>query len=206
MVSESIALGPLAPDEVAIVTGLPRSGTSLVMQMLAAAAVPILADASRPADADNPRGYFECAAVRRLPGDTSWLAFARGRAVKVVVPLVRWLPASEAIRVLWIRRGLPEVLASQRVMLDRRRIEGAAQDDAALAVAFARELEQTERWLAQGLAGRWHGVEYERLLSDSRAVARGIAAFFGLPEVAADEMAAVVEPALCHQPGSAIRR
>ena len=71
--SELLALPPLSSDEIVIVTGLPRSGTSLVMQMLAAGGVPLLTDEARPPDADNPRGYFECVAVKRLPDDARWL-------------------------------------------------------------------------------------------------------------------------------------
>src|SRR5512134_4034770 len=108
-------LGPIT-----VVTGLPRAGTSLVMQMLVAGGVPILVDGARPADADNPRGYLEFAPVKRLREDASWLPRARGRAVKVVVPLVCDLPPSERYRVLLVERDVREVLASQRTMLAGR--------------------------------------------------------------------------------------
>ena len=94
-----------------VVSGLPRSGTSLVMQMLAAAGLPVFGDDARPPDADNPRGYFEHAAVRRLAEDPSVLAAAEGRVVKVVAPLVRALPEGGRYRVIFVERAIDEVVA-----------------------------------------------------------------------------------------------
>ena len=107
-----------APDaNVTIVTGVPRSGTSLVMQMLAAGGHPIASDGVRRADADNPRGYFELEAARRLARDASWLPELAGRALKLVHTLVPSLPTTLQYRVLLVRRRLDEVLDSQRAML-----------------------------------------------------------------------------------------
>ena len=85
---------PLPPlgDDVLIVSGLPRSGTSMLMQMLDAGGMPILTDKLREADEDNPKGYFELEAVKAMFRDQSWLTEARGKALKVVVPLVCNLP------------------------------------------------------------------------------------------------------------------
>ena len=110
-----------------IVTGVPRSGTSLVMQMLAAGGFPVASDGVRHADPDNPRGYFELEAARRLARDASWLPAVAGRAVKLVHTLLPSLPPDLPVRVLLVRRRLDEVLASQRAMLARR---GSALDDA----------------------------------------------------------------------------
>ena len=67
-----------------IVSGLPRSGTSLAMQMLHAGGVPVLTDSLRAADTDNPRGYLEFERVKQIKTDKSWLDDAAGKAVKIV--------------------------------------------------------------------------------------------------------------------------
>src|SRR5512139_599996 len=97
---------PPARRFVTVVSGLPRSGTSLVMQMLAAGGMPLLADEARRPDPDNPRGYFEYAAVRAIARDAGFVALAAGRAVKVVAPLLRHLPATQSYRVLLVERRI----------------------------------------------------------------------------------------------------
>ncbi len=113
---------PLPPlgDDVLIVSGLPRSGTSMVMQMLHAGGMPILTDTLREADEDNPRGYFEHEAVKAMFRDQGWLTEARGKALKVVVPLVCHLPTGCNYRVVLIERDCNEILASQAKMIARR--------------------------------------------------------------------------------------
>lgn len=103
-----------------VVTGLPRSGTSLLMQMLAAGNVNVLSDEVRAPDEDNPRGYLEFEPVKNLLKNSKWLLEARGRAIKIVVPLLAALPAGLACRVILCERDLDEVLDSQERMLRRR--------------------------------------------------------------------------------------
>ena len=181
-----------------IVTGVPRSGTSLVMQMLAAGGFPVAIDGVRRADPDNPRGYFELEAARRLARDASWLPGIAGRAVKLVHTLLPSLPPDLQYRVLIVRRRLDEVLASQRVMLARR---GAAPDEAEearLLPALEEQLARLERWLdaREGLV--WLRVDHAELVAEPARVAARINAFLGggLDEGA---MAACVEPALYRQ-------
>lgn len=111
---------------VTVVSGAPRSGTSLLMQMLEAGGIPPLCDAARAADAGNPRGYYELEAVKRLPADAGWLERAPGHAVKVVHARVAALPAGAvrvpggaSYRVLFMERDLLEVARSQRTLLER---------------------------------------------------------------------------------------
>ena len=132
-----------------IVTGVPRSGTSLVMQMLAAGGHPIASDGVRRADADNPRGYFELEAARGLARDASWLPGMAGRAVKLVHTLLPSLPPGLHYKVLLVRRRLDEVLASQRVMLARRGSAPDPAEDARLRPALEEQLART-RALAGG--------------------------------------------------------
>ncbi len=109
-------------DEIIVVTGLPRSGTSMMMKMLEAGGLPIMTDKVRTADEDNPKGYFEFERVKDLDKETdkAWVRDARGKVLKVISHLLRELPDDCFYRVLFMRRDLDEVLASQNKMLERR--------------------------------------------------------------------------------------
>jgi hypothetical protein len=183
---------------VTIVTGVPRSGTSLVMQMLAAGGLPVVSDGVRAADEDNPRGYFEFEPARRLAHDAGWLPLAAGRAVKLVHTLVPLLPSGPRYRVLLVRRRLDEVLASQRVMLARRGLAPDDAEDARLLPVLAAQLVQLERWLEDREGLVWLGVEHAELVGQPGLVAARIAAFLG-GGLDAAAMAACVEPGLHRQ-------
>lgn len=135
-------------DFVTVVSGVPRSGTSLLMQMLAAGGVDPLTDRVRRPDADNPRGYFEYEAVKRLPESADWVSGARGSAVKVIHLLVPRLPTSCVYRLVLVRRDWDEVLASQAAMLERA--GGSASDlpSDRLVAVFEQQLEDVTRWAA----------------------------------------------------------
>ena len=110
-------------SEIIIVSGLPRSGTSLMMQMLHAGGIEVVTDQIREADVDNPRGYFEFETAKTVKSDASWIPSTRGKAFKMVSQLLYHLPASERYRVLFMRRNMEEILDSQEKMLARRDIE-----------------------------------------------------------------------------------
>src|SRR3954447_12968927 len=119
---------------VIVVSGLPRSGTSLMMNMLQAGGVPIVTDAQRIADDDNPKGYFELERVKQMGrGDVDWVGDSHGKAVKVISYLLKNLPPTSSYKVLFMRRRLPEVLASQKKMLIRRGEPTDAVPDAQMA-------------------------------------------------------------------------
>src|SRR5271155_5970790 len=130
---------------ITIVSGLPRSGTSLMMQMLAAGGMPILSDGERQADVDNPRGYLEWERVKQLPKDPSCIAEAEGKAVKVISLLLLSLPEGHEYRVIFMHRPLPEVLASQDVMMRNRGTPGA--NAAIVGAAFEQNLRAVKAWL-----------------------------------------------------------
>lgn len=115
---------------VVVVSGLPRSGTSLLMNMLAAGGLPVLTDGVRAADADNPHGYFELERVKNLEhdADKAWLRDARGRGVKVISHLLKELPADNYYKVLFSVRDLGEVVASQNTMLRHRHEPNPVED------------------------------------------------------------------------------
>src|SRR5262245_7195282 len=106
-------------SEIIIVSGLPRSGTSLMMQMLESGGVEIVTDNIRTADTDNPRGYYEFEKVKKIKQDASWLPQTRGKAFKMVSQLLYDLPASERYRIIFMERDLDEMLLSQDKMLKR---------------------------------------------------------------------------------------
>ena len=183
-----------------VVSGLPRSGTSLMMQILAAGGIPPLTDAQRTSDESNPRGYLELEAVKRLKADKSWLPDARGKAVKIIHLLLPELagpgvPAGLEFRVVMMRRPVAEVLASQRAMLARQGKAAAALPDAQLGKLFTDQLERVERLLADHPAFGVCPVQYPALVANPAAEAARINAFLGggLDEAA---MAAAVDPAL----------
>ncbi|MBL8308098.1 MAG: hypothetical protein JNM33_15505 [Rubrivivax sp.] len=183
---------------VTVVSGLPRSGTSLMMQMLHAGGLPAWADGVRAADDSNPRGYFEHEAVKRLRSDNTWLPQARGHVVKIIHLLLRELPqqAGLAYRVVFMQRPLAEVLASQQAMLAR---EGRpAADPAVLHKAFETQLAQVEAWLATRADIAVLRLVHAQVMQEPRAAAEQLCSFLGLPlDVAA--MAAAVDPALHRQ-------
>ena len=165
---------------VTVVSGLPRSGTSLLMQMLRAGGMPVLADAARPPDPDNPRGYLEYEPVRRIERDAGFVAGAVGRAIKIVVPLVRHLPATHAYRVLLVERHIDEVIASQEAMLARRGAAEAGElPPARLAAIYAAQLTEARDRLAALPACDVLAVAHATLVSDPAAAAAAIDAFLG---------------------------
>lgn len=183
---------------ITIVSGLPRSGTSLLMQMLAAGGIPPLTDHLRSADVDNPRGYFEFEPVKQTARNPAWLADAAGKAVKMVFRLLYDLPADRTYSVVFAERKLDEVLASQRAMLARQGRPGAALDDAALARVFAAQLEQCLAWLARQPNFAVLKVNYNELLGDPRPSAERLDAFLG-PGLDVPAMIAAVDTALYRQ-------
>jgi hypothetical protein len=132
---------------VTVVSGVPRSGTSLMMQMLAAGGMPVLTDGVRAADEGNPRGYLEFEPVKRTKEDATWLSTAQGKSVKMVYFLLRDLPADYEYRVILMRRDLREVIASQRAMLTRLGRSGADLSDTRMAALFEAQLGETRAWL-----------------------------------------------------------
>ncbi len=195
-------LGP-SPDpaaDIVVVTGLPRSGTSMMMQAVTAGGVEPLQDGLRPPDEDNPRGYFEFEPATRLRSDRSWIPQARGKVVKLVLPLVPYLPAGETYRIILIQRNLREVAASQSRMLERldRTKQAAALSTEELERAYLSHEEEVRRWLDARPGVGVLALSYSEVLSDPTTAARRIGDFLGRPFDPAAAAAAVV-PSLRRQ-------
>ncbi len=164
-----------------VVSGLPRSGTSMMMKMLAAGGLDIVTDELRRADDDNPNGYFEFEPVKQMAnGETGWLEGANGRVVKVISALLENLPAKYHYKIIFMERALPEVLASQKKMLAHRREEQKVADDA-MRAQFREHLQAVKYWLARQANLEVLYVDYNKLLAAPDAICKRVADFIGLP-------------------------
>ncbi|MAC76297.1 MAG: hypothetical protein CMJ22_12090 [Phycisphaerae bacterium] len=183
---------------VVVVSGLPRSGTSMMMQMLANGGVPAFSDGNREADEDNPRGYFEHEKSTRLGSDASWVPEARGQAVKIVAQLLPFLPRGERYRVIFMDRDLHEIVKSQRVMLDRMERKGGRLTDARMMSTLDAQVAQVERLLARRPDIDSIFVDYASVLADPAGETRRIADFLG-GEFDVDAMVGGVDKTLRNQ-------
>lgn len=163
---------------ITIVSGLPRSGTSLMMQMLAAGGMTLLTDFERKADDDNPRGYCEWEPAKLLPKQPELIDAAEGKAVKVISQLLLSVPEGRSYKVLFMERPLPEVLASQKEMMKRRGTAGAGSDDL-MTAAFMKHLREVRARLEK-MGVPVYSVEYRRLIEDPLATAQSVQEFLGV--------------------------
>jgi sulfotransferase family protein len=164
-----------------VVSGLPRSGTSMMMKMLAEAGLPILTDELRRADPDNPNGYFEFETVKQMSaGNIAWLANAGGKVIKVISALLEYLPSNYSYKIIFLERELQEVLASQRKMLAHRN-EAGSQDDTEIAVQLQEHLSVVKPWLARQPNMDVLYVKYNALIADPAPFCERIVSFLGLP-------------------------
>ena len=184
---------------VTIVSGLPRSGTSMMMRMLEAGGMTPLTDGERVADTDNPKGYYELERVKRLPqGDYGWIEDARGKVVKIISALLIQMPASSRYRVIFMRRALPEILASQRKMLTHREEDPERLTDEKLTSMYERHLEQTFGWLNERPNVEWIETSFNEMLADPKPTVQRLLDFLGEPLDRA-RMESVVDPKLYRQ-------
>jgi predicted AlkP superfamily phosphohydrolase/phosphomutase/tetratricopeptide (TPR) repeat protein len=170
-----------AAQIITIVSGLPRSGTSLMMQLLVAAGREALTDSKRAADADNPLGYFEFEIAIELAKDTSWLQQARGKVVKIVAQLLPHLPRDEHYQIIFMEREMTEVIASQKAMLARQGRRGAEMDEQKLRDTYTTQLIRVHTQLARRQDVRMLIVNYAELVADAMNGAGQVAEFLGAP-------------------------
>ncbi len=190
---------------ITVVSGLPRSGTSMMMKMLDAGGIPPIQDGVRTADDDNPKGYYEYERVKKLPkGDITWLAGAENKSVKVISALLQHLPAGYNYKVLFMRRPIDEVLASQAKMLVRRH-EASSADDDKMRQLFADHLQQVAAWTNSQPHVAVIDVDYTRLAQNPMGQLPAINQFLGgTLDVAA--MAAVADPTLYRNRSKKVRK
>ncbi len=178
-----------------IVSGLPRSGTSMMMRILTAGDVPVITDGIRQADEDNPVGYFEFERAKKVGEDASFLDEAGGKAVKLVYRLLYDLPNRYSYRVIFMKRELAEVVASQNIMLERRGEGDKRIDDAKVIQMFQKELDKIERWLEGQANLATLFVDYNRVIQEPRREVAPVNDFLG-GMLDIEAMAGVVDSSL----------
>jgi hypothetical protein len=175
----SIAGKGITQTVITIVSGLPRSGTSLMMQMLSAGGMTLLTDFERKPDADNPRGYWEWEPAKLLPKQPDCIDKADGKAVKIISQLLLSLPEGRDYKVIFMERPLWEVLASQDEML-RRRGRSDSVDRDLMTTAFKEHLEEVNTWLKKRADISVCRLVYTRVISDPAGSSRAIKDFLSL--------------------------
>jgi hypothetical protein len=166
-----MGIGPrLRSEVITVVSGLPRSGTSMMMKMLEAGGLPCLTDSKRLPDEDNPRGYYEFERVKKLPeGDCDWLLDARGKVVKVVSTLLEHLPAVYRYKIVYMQRNGHEVVHSQQKMLGRLQQTLQPVSDEEFLALFRKHEAQVQAWVACQPGMEICYVSYNDLLAEPRA-------------------------------------
>ncbi|NOZ25936.1 MAG: sulfotransferase domain-containing protein [Nitrospirae bacterium] len=181
-------------ESVIVVTGLPRSGTSMMMRMLHAGGLEVVTDNIRKADEDNPDGYYEFEKVKQMSEDASWLDGAKGKAVKMASMLLYDLPMGNHYKLIFMKRKMEEILASQRKMLARKGVDDGF-DDGEMRRLFSKHLAEIESWIAGQKNMEVLYLDYNDMLMNPLENIRRLNAF--LDEVLdAEKMAGVVDPSL----------
>lgn len=179
-----------------IVSGLPRSGTSMMMQMLAAGGVPLFTDGARVADENNPRGYAEHDRVKGLARDAAWLPAAQGHAIKIVAPLLLSIPPGLRCQVLFLNRDLDEVLASQTKMLQRLNQAGPPGAADRLATLLGQQVARAKTHVTALAGVELLEIEHRRAIASPREVADAVADFLRFDGFDPGAAASAVDPTL----------
>jgi hypothetical protein len=190
--------GLMEKKSVIVVSGLPRSGTSMMMKMLEAGGVSVLVDNIRKADEDNPKGYYEFERVKQIQTDKEWLEDAHGKVVKMVSALLKNLPDGYLYKVIFMRRKMEEILASQKKMLER---QGKPTDDVSderLAKLYEQHLKEMEAWFGTKSNFDILYVSYNDVLRNPAKNARAVNEFLG-HSLNVENMVRVVDKLLYRQ-------
>ena len=184
----------LDPNLITIVSGLPRSGTSMMMKMLEAGGMPVVTDGIREADVDNPKGCYEFERVKQIKEDSSWIPDTRGKVFKMVSLLLYHLPPNEKYRVVLMRRDTDEILASERKMLERLGKDPDHATDERMSAIFEKHLQHLDGWLKEQNHIEVREVWYNDVMTDPGAITKAVAQFCDGLDAAA--MEAIVDPSL----------
>jgi hypothetical protein len=186
-------------ETIVVVSGLPRSGTSMMMGMLEAGGLTLLKDDIREADDDNPEGYFEFERVKKLrEGDFDWLPDAQGKVVKIISYLLLSLPETHNYRVIFMQRKLAEIMASQRKMLVRRGEDPDKVREEELGSILENHLRQVDAWIEGQANVERIKVDYNHMITDPEADILRVNQFLG-GKLNVDKMAQIIDPSLYRQ-------
>ncbi len=170
-----------AAEPIIVVSGLPRSGTSMMMKILAEGGLSIVTDELRTPDDDNPNGYFELETVKQMSaGNVTWLSNAGGKVVKVISALLEYLPPEYSYKVIFMEREIKEILASQQKMLSRRN-KMSKSSDAEMEEQFRKHLTVVKPWLARQPNMDVLYVSYNALVSDPEPQCKRVVEFIRAP-------------------------
>jgi hypothetical protein len=185
-------------EPITLVSGLPRSGTSMMMKILQAGGLELVVDNIRTADEDNPKGYFEFERVKKVQEDPSWLVEAQGKVVKVISQLLYDLPTTQRYKVVFMRRRIEEVLSSQKQMLLRRGTNDPSVPDETLRLTFLKHLDEVTEWLRRQPTFEVLFINYNRMIQGPEEPVSRINDFLG-GQLDTEAMKAVVDPDLYRQ-------
>lgn len=189
---------PIDSDTITIVSGLPRSGTSMMMKMIAVGGLKPLTDNIRIADDDNPKGYYEFERVKKLENDKAWLPDAKGKVVKIISMLLKHLPLDYSYKVIFILRNMDEILASQKQMLIRRKEPTDKVSDNDLAKMYRNNLQTIKTWLDREPNFEVLYVKYNEVLNNPVDSCKKVNEFLGNTLDVA-KMASIIDKNLYHQ-------
>jgi len=190
---------PKTQSFVTVVSGLPRSGTSMMMKMLDAGGIPPMTDNIRTPDIENPKGYYEFERVKKLPdGDKEWIKDAQGKSVKIISALLEHLPANSTYKIIFMRRKMDEILASQKQMLIRSGKPTDKVSDEKLAEMYQKHIGKIEAWLTQQSNIDVLFLEYNAMLKDPAPYVQRLNQFLG-GNLDTQKMTEVVDPELYRQ-------
>jgi len=178
-------------NTVVVVSGLPRSGTSMMMQILEAGGLEILADFKREADQDNPKGYYELEAVKKLDRDNSCLQNAAGRAVKVISHFLKHLPENNNYKIIFMDRSMKEIIRSQQKMLG----ENKEAYPKVIAEAFRKEVKKIKKWIDKKENIDIISIHYSDVVKHPKKEIKKIKKFLDI-DLNLDKMTSVVDPEL----------
>ena len=183
---------------ITIVSGIPRSGTSMMMQMLKSGGMEILTDNVRKADINNPKGYFELEKVKKLANDNTWLGEAEGKVVKVIAQLLHFLPSEHQYKIIFMERDIKEILKSQEKMLKNMGTQEQSGNSAFLEKAFMDNLIKIKKELASKSNIEVLYVSHRAVIQNPKKQTKIIEEFLGY-RLNKKAMAAVVDPKLYRQ-------
>lgn len=163
-------------NTIIIVSGLPRSGTSMMMQMLTSGGLTALTDDVRAKDTNNPKGYFEYEKVKSLGQNADWLHLAQGKVIKVIAQLVPFLPNQFDYKIIMMHRDIKEILTSQQKMLGK----DTAVIPFALADIFTKQLQETEQFIASRSNMEVLPIHYKQVIDAPLEQANNIASFLNM--------------------------
>ncbi|MBD3196862.1 MAG: sulfotransferase family protein [Candidatus Lokiarchaeota archaeon] len=178
-------------DTLVVVSGIPRSGTSLMMQMLKAGGLDVLSDHQREPDENNPKGYLELTAVKSLDKDNSCLKGETGKAVKVISHLLKYVPEDQDYKVIFVNRNMSEILRSQEKMIGKEENRLSK----VLIKAFTKELKEVKEWAKERPNIEVLNVNYRKIIEKPSKQIQKIIDFLGIP-LDKEKMERMIDPSL----------